>query len=69
MIRAQDVFGAAALFGYAHVIQSNVEVSRLPGRENLFSDEERQRLLELADRIMDFGVTWQTDHYTRKIPD
>ncbi len=67
VLRDGDVFGPAALFGYAHVIQSNLEISRLPDRPTPLTDEEAARLTDLADSITSLALSWQAS--TKKIPD
>lgn len=67
VIRAQDVFGPAALFGYAHLIQSNLEINKLPGRPSPLSVEEIERLADLADTLTSVALDWQTR--SKKIPD
>jgi hypothetical protein len=66
-IRDQDVFGAQALFGYAHIIQTGLELDALPGR-SVFTVEEREHLAATVDRLSSLAQHWQR-HTNKKIPD
>lgn len=66
VIRDTDVFGAQALYGYAHLIQAALELDALPGRA-FFSDIERIRLQQQADGLAALAGDWLTR--SKKIPD
>lgn len=59
VIREQDVFAPAALFGYAHLLQSSVELGTLPGRPSPFTPDEVIRLRDLADNLVELAAAWQ----------
>lgn len=67
VLRRSDVFAAQALFGYAHTIQSVLEIDGLPGRSASLTPEEANRLRELADYVFDLAVTWSRQ--ATKLPD
>lgn len=67
VIRDQDVFGAASLFGYAHLIQTTLELDRARDHEVL-DDVERARLSTLADDLVSLALDWQIRGGT-KVPD
>jgi hypothetical protein len=65
VLRRQDAFAASALHGYAHIVQSILEVAqRRPG---VLTPDETDRLNELADKVSNLASHWQT--HTTKIPD
>lgn len=66
VVRGQDVFGAQALFGYAHLIQTALEVSALPGRGSAFTPAECEHLSALADELMERGLKW--NRLPKKVP-
>lgn len=65
VIRSQDVFGAAALYGYAHLLQTGLELDRIRPR---LSDEECGRLERLAEDVVKLAHEWQK-RGDAKIPD
>lgn len=67
VIRAQDVFGSQALYGYAHTIQSALELDALPGRTT-FTAEERERLCDVVERLSDLAGAWARQPH-KKVPD
>lgn len=65
VIRQQDVFGAAALYGYAHLCQTGLELARQRGG---FTDEECSRLESQAEELSELAFQWQQRGGT-KVPD
>jgi hypothetical protein len=66
VIRAQDVFASAVLYAYAHQLQTLVEFHR--GVRPVLSDEECERLEDLADRIASKAEQWMRGS-PQKLPD
>jgi hypothetical protein len=56
VIRSSDVFGAPALYAYAHLIQTAVE---LDGQRRIFTDDERVRMEETAEYAVELAQEWQ----------
>lgn len=67
VVRSTDIFASAGLYGYAHSIQSMLEVDALPERQFLQSGE-REYLESLADDLFQVGLAWN-QAASRKIPD
>jgi hypothetical protein len=65
VIRATDVFAAQALYGYAHLVQSALELNTLPSREFL-SPAEKQSLEELTENLSALADRWRFK--TKKVP-
>jgi len=64
VLRRQDVVGAQALYGYAHLLQSLVEADTIFG----FMDPiERDRLTGMADDVFEIAGKWSAA--TKKVPD
>lgn len=64
VIRRQDVVGAQALYGYAHLLQSLVEADTLYG----FMDPlERDRVIGTADVVFEIAGSWASA--SKKVPD
>lgn len=66
VLRSSDVFGAQALFGYAHLIQTVLEVEALPSRFKLFTDDERKYLMDLVELVNETGLEW--NRHPKKVP-
>lgn len=64
VIRRQDVFGAQALHGYAHLIVSAVELDSI---HSFLTPKERHRLEVQADDVSELASKWMTGD--KKIPD
>lgn len=64
VIRSSDVFGPAALHGYAHLIQSAIE---LDGVRPFLEPEEVARLGLLSTHLVDMATEWQRQ--SKKVPD
>lgn len=64
VIRDTDVFGPAALFGYAHILQTVVELNRL---RPSFTPEEADYLSETGDALVSLALRWQQS--SGKVPD
>lgn len=56
VIRSSDLFGSAALWGYAHLLQTGIEIARQ--RPGTFTDEECERLKTLADDLAKKAEAW-----------
>lgn len=67
VVRSSDIFASAGIYGYAHSIQSMLEVDALPGRSFL-GDAERAYLESMADALFQVGLLWNQEQ-ARKIPD
>lgn len=65
VIRRNDVFAAQHLFGYAHIVQTGLELDAI---RNFLTPSEREHLRKLADGAMMLGLDWQT-HADKKVPD
>jgi hypothetical protein len=64
VVKASDIFASAALHGYAHVIQSALE---LDSSRPFLTVEEVVRLRDLADTLSQRAMDWQAG--SRKVPD
>ena len=67
VIRSSDIFASAGIYGYAHSIQSMLEVDALPGRRFL-APAEREYLEHMADVLFQVGLDWN-QAAGRRIPD
>lgn len=67
VVRSSDIFASAGIYGYAHSIQSMLEVDALPERQFLRSGE-REYLESMADDLFQIGLAWN-QAASRKIPD
>ncbi len=67
VVRSSDIFASSGVYGYAHTIQSMLEVDALPDRSFL-ADSERAYLESLADDLFQIGLLWNQEQ-ARKIPD
>ena len=65
VIRAQDVFGAAALYGYAHLVQTGLD---LDTAGVLFDDDKRKTLEHLVETATALAEQWQMSGDS-KVPD
>lgn len=65
VLRSSDLFGATALFAYAHHLQSALELDQL---RTIFTAEEREFLDCLAEEVQQLGESWQVDG-TATLPD
>lgn len=66
VLRPSDMFASAALWGYAHLVQTQLEVARQ--RPGTFSDDECKRMKDLAKMLASKAAEWQTIG-TTKVPD
>lgn len=57
VLRPTDIFGAPALYGYAHLVQTFLEVERLTGGS--LSDDQYRSLEKLADYFVETAKDWQ----------
>lgn len=67
VLRPQDIFGAAALWAYAHLLQTAVELGMM--RAEAFTEEEIERLDRSSAQIAALAEEWQLRGENRKIPD
>lgn len=64
VVKSTDIFAVAALYAYAHTIQTGLE---LDNKRNVFTDMERRRLIRLADHVSDLAGQWS--RLVAKVPD
>ena len=67
VLRPSDIFGPAALWAYAHLIQTAVELGQM--RPGVFTDEEYRRLVDSALEVAQVAEDWQRRGENRKVPD
>lgn len=65
VVRQSDVFGTSALFAYAHLIHTALELDLSRG---FLAREERRSLVLLADDIHETAVRWMATS-GRKLPE
>lgn len=65
VIRDTDVFAAQALWGYAHLVQSALELDALPFR-NFLTIEEKRNLQDLIESLSALADKWKFK--TKKVP-
>lgn len=68
VIRQSDVFGAATLYAYAHLIQTALELHVSRG-EDVFTISEVEYLETLANDLVEKAQKWQADAAFKKVPD
>jgi hypothetical protein len=68
VIRDQDVFAAQGLFAYASNIRTAVEFTQTVGL-SVMTDEVRDRLLDLANELVDTACSWMEADVSVKVPD
>lgn len=61
-----DIFGPAALWSYAHLLQTAVELGQM---RQCFGDDEYRRLVESAVEVAKIAEEWQRRGENRKVPD
>jgi hypothetical protein len=66
VLRPQDTFAASAIYGYAHLLQSGLELDAIRSGA-VFTDDERARLKDLADQVHNLANEWQG--LATKVPD
>lgn len=66
VLRKSDVFGAAALWAYAHLLQTGIELAR--SKPGLFSEEECRHLKDMAENTAIKAANWQK-HGGGRVPD
>jgi len=64
VIKSADIFGSAALHGYAHILQTSLELDAI---RPFIEPDEAVRLRELADALSTRATEWQA--HSRKVPD
>ena len=73
VIRQSDIFAPGGLLAYAGGIQSALELEevllRTGVRSAVFTDEERVRLQQLCDDMMDVARVWGESLFDKKVPD
>lgn len=68
VIKSSDLFAPAALYGYAHLITSGLELGALPHRPDPFTPDERLFLTRLADEAAALADNWMRSP-DKKVPD
>jgi hypothetical protein len=66
VLRPSDIFGPAALWGYAHLLQTAVELGQM---RQCFGDDEYRRLVDSAVEVAKIAEDWQRRGENRKVPD
>lgn len=67
VVRAQDVFGAQALYAYANAIQGAIEIDALTDG-GLLSSDQVESLRELSFKVHELAVGWSR-RLSKKVPD
>lgn len=67
VLRPQDIFGPAALWSYAHLLQTATELGLM--RPDTFAESELERLDEASHEIAALAEQWQRRGENRKVPD
>jgi hypothetical protein len=60
VLQDTDLLGSQALFGYAHLLQSALELDSLPNKIVFKSADQRQQYETLVDFLAQLATLWQT---------